>query len=97
MALEELLIETYILYGLYSGIALDFDYLVHQQKRVSVWQNLGDLPDIQKCIGAELGDTLLLLSHLIQFPYELLVQCMTALIGHYPALYSPTNQGKIAD
>ena len=65
MPLEELLVEADVLYAFDSCVSFDFDYLVHEQERISVRQYLGNLPNIQKGIGTEFGHAFLLLCGLV--------------------------------
>ena len=73
MALEKLLVDADVFDPLDSRVSFDLNDLVHQEEGVPVRQNLGDLPDVQKGVGAKPGHPLGLLGGLVQLLRKLLI------------------------
>lgn len=97
MTLEKLLVECDVFYSFYIGITFDFNNAVNQQERISMRQDFRDLPYVQDGIGTVLSESKLLLSGLVEFFYELLVQRMPAFVRNDSAVDWPAYENKVAN
>jgi hypothetical protein len=96
MPLEKLLVEGDVFYSLYKRITFKLDYLVNEQKRITVWKNPGYLADVEEGVGAELGGAFLPFGLLIELVNHLLIERVAAFIGDNSSFDRPAYQGKVA-
>jgi hypothetical protein len=96
MPLEKMLIDGYVFYAFYEPVAFKLDYLVNQQKWVTVRKYFGYRADIEQRIGAEFNGAFLPFGRFVKLVRKLMIQRMAALIRNYPALDCPADQRKVA-